>query len=66
MPFIRENFRLWGIFYILGPGVCVGENVAEARSSIRNKPENYKEKTSAELTFEEPVVAPLTQTNAMC
>jgi carboxyl-terminal processing protease len=65
---IRRKFLLWGIFYAFGYGVCVGTGTAERNGAIQNKSEDRREKrekTSAELTFEEPVFVPLEQTSAM-
>ncbi|MDR1366490.1 MAG: carboxy terminal-processing peptidase [Puniceicoccales bacterium] len=68
MVSIWRNFLLWSIFCIFSPRVCIGESASESRISIPNKPESYREKrekTSAEITFEEPVFTPLEQTSAM-
>ncbi|MDR0417955.1 MAG: carboxy terminal-processing peptidase [Puniceicoccales bacterium] len=68
MVSIWRNFLLWGIFCVFSFKVCVGESAPESRSLIPNKPESYREKrekTSAEITFEEPVFVPLEHTSAM-
>jgi hypothetical protein len=64
MVSIHKKFGLGGIFYLLGPGVRIGEDAAEARTSIQNKPENHKRTMSGEPTFEEPLCA-VGQTSAM-
>ncbi|MDR1906692.1 MAG: carboxy terminal-processing peptidase [Puniceicoccales bacterium] len=68
MVFIWKNFLLLGIFYAFSHGLCIGDGVAEPNISIQNRPEDRKEKRekiNAELTFEEPIWAPLEQTNSM-
>jgi carboxyl-terminal processing protease len=66
MVSIQRKILLGGVFCVFG--ICLGNGVPEPPISISNRHEELREKhekTSAEISFEEPTFTPLEQTSAM-